>query len=383
MTGVEQRALIGSLVCVGFRGAGPYASPSPPLDGKAGLAVDQSQAFDEDMSRCAEARVGGVILFDVEVGAYRRLLAGGMGDDEARAAAARNVLSPSQLRELTSEVRRRLGPRVLVSIDQEGGRVARLNARRGFEASLSAAEFALQSPASRCESAQYEALRLSALGIDLNYAPCVDVAVNPDGPVIARLGRSFGADAKTVFECAECILAAHRNHGIAACIKHFPGHGSAGEDSHFGLPDITYVFDEERELGVFRTLIERCNPPMLMAGHLLHRGFDAEFPASLSRALLTTLLREKLGFRGVIATDSLDMRAIADRYSLDETVSLALNAGVDMLLYGYNPAERFPACPAIEIVEAVERGVSDGQISGGMARIAESAARLDRLRRPA
>lgn len=356
------RTLIGRLVCVGIRGATPGESE-----------------YEADIDRCIEACAGGVVLFDVDVGEYRRRLASGADVAAARGAAPRNIRSPRQLVELTRELRRRLGARLIIGVDQEGGRVARLNAFRGFADSPAAVDFARLSAAEQSKIASDQAAMLSTCGINLNFAPCVDVAVNPDGPIIARPGRSFGHDPEMVVACATRVIEAHRAHGVATSIKHFPGHGSAGADSHFELPDITATYDESRELDVFRRLICDARPQAVMAGHLLHRGYDPDWPASLSRRTLTSLLRERLGFEGVIITDSLDMDAVARRVTLNEIVIRALNAGVDMVLYGYNPADAHAACPAVEIVEAIERGVHDNRIVGGLDRIRASATRIDCL----
>ncbi len=355
----DPRGVIGALLCVGFRGS----APGDPL-------------YEADLATLAAARVGAVVLFDVELSAVRRLRDAGVPDAQARARSPRNVVNPAQVAALVADLRRRLGAELLVCVDQEGGRVARLRDEHGFLTGPAAVEFAALDSGTQAAAAHAQARQLSALGIDLNLAPCVDVAVNPDGPVIARLGRSFGADPQLVRACARVVLDMHRHCGVAACLKHFPGHGSAGEDSHLGLPDVSEVYDADRELAVYRTLLrDDPPPPMVMAGHLLNRALDPDRPSSLSRRTLTGLLRETLGFRGVISTDSLDMRAIADRFPLDETLVLAINAGADLLVYGFNPAEGDAPNPALALAEAIERAVRDGRIEGGMERIRASAAR--------
>lgn len=356
------RDAIGALLCVGFRGAGPG-----------------DPAYESDVAALAAARVGAVILFDVDVARMRRLRDDGVPDADARSRAPRNVLDPAQLRGLVADLRRRLRPDLLVCIDQEGGRVSRLRDERGFVTGPAAAEFAALDAPARAAAADAQARQLAALGVNVNFAPCVDVAVNPDGPAIARMGRAFGDHPGPVCDAARIVLAAHRRRGVAACLKHFPGHGSAGADSHLGLPDVTDTYDAARELEVYRTLL-REPPPLVMAGHLLNRAFDPLLPASLSRPTLTGLLRETLGFAGVIATDSLDMRAVSDRFPLDELLPLALNAGADLLLHGFNPAQDAAACPAAAMAESVGRAIRDRRIAGGAARIRDSAARLAVLR---
>lgn len=343
----SDREAIGTLLSVGFRGA-------------------RGARFEEDVEAMRAARVGGVVLFD-------RDLATGAG---------RNIEGPAQVERLVGELRARLGDGLVVTIDQEGGRVARLRAERGFEDDVGASAFAKLDDAGRREAADRQALQLARLGVTMNFAPCVDVAVALDGPVIGALGRSYGDDADVVVECARNVIEAHRSRGVACCVKHFPGHGSARVDSHDEVAEVSATYDEEREFGAFERLIESARPEGVMVGHLLCDRFDAAWPASLSRATIEGVLRGRLGFGGVVVTDSLDMGSIGGRYGLDEAVVLAVNAGADMIVNGFNRAlqDADAMHPAMELHEAIERGVVDGTIEGGMARIEESARRVRGLR---
>ncbi len=336
---------IGRCLMVGVRG-------SRPGDG----------ALRADLDACLEARCRAVVLFDLD----------------APSGGARNIESPAQVRELIAFIRETLGPGTIVAIDQEGGSVQRLRAARGFVESPSAAGYAQMPSEERAGVAKAMVDQLASLGIDLNFAPCVDVAINAESPIIARRDRSFGADPARVAHIAREIIEAHQTAGVAPCVKHFPGHGSAAGDSHLGLPDITGVWDESRELAPFASLVSSA-PLAVMTAHLLHRAVDEEFPASLSRAWTTGVLRERLGFDGVIVTDSLDMRAIADRWPSGEAAALALRTGADIAMDANNMPGAARECPAPEMASAIRRAVESGAISEDALR--RSAQRIEAITR--
>ncbi len=355
--------IIGRLVMVGIRGV----TPSDPV-------------LRADLEACREARCRAVILFDVDLPSMDALRAQGASVDQARARATRNILSPNQLAELTDHVRATLGPGTIIAVDQEGGRVARLAPARGFPPAPSALAFAaLDDDAQESEAANL-ASAVAAAGINLNFAPCVDLASNPDNPVIAKLDRAYGAKARVVVECAECLIRAQTRVGVMSCLKHFPGHGSSSSDSHLDLPDITRTFSGELELAPYHELRTRCarDPLWVMTAHLLHRAIDADLPASLSRAHTTGLLRKQALFDGPVITDSLDMRAIADRFAPDEAALLAINAGADMLLDANNSPGAPRPCPAPALAEALARALKGNKVPGGLDRLRISAMRIDR-----
>lgn len=333
----------GRLLVTGIRGHGP----GDPV-------------FEADLEACAQAGVGGVILFDVDV---PRL-------DGDPMDAPRNVVDQEQLRRLITVVRDRLGSHAWVSIDQEGGRVARLNPRRGFEADPSAVEFARLDGPARTVAARRQAARLAELGVDLNFAPCVDLAREPDNPIITELDRSYGADAAAVVDAATVVLDAHAEAGVAACLKHFPGHGSSRGDTHEGVVDVTDTWSHE-ELEPYRALARRPGLAV-MAAHVVHRGLDPDLPASLSPAILQGILRGELGYDGVVVTDSIDMRALADGWSFEGAAVQAVQAGADLVVDGFNlgPGR---AHPARTLVDALRDAIPT-------ARVEESVERIDRLR---
>lgn len=353
----------GALLTVGLRGA----MPGDP-------------ALEADLDVCAKAGVGGVILFDVDVPAYRAALGRGMAPRDARWAATRNITGPGQLTSLVGYLRSRLGPDLVVMVDQEGGPVSRLRPERGFHGTLpSAARFAALGGSEQRSAARAQAEALASLGIDVNLAPVVDLAVLPDGPLAAR-ERTFGDDPRRVTGCARAILEANRASGVASCLKHFPGLGTVPEDTHEVLPILDGIYDPKRELAPYRELIQGPSPPeMVMAAHLLWPHRDPERPASRSSVALTDVLRDELGFEGVVATDSLDMGAVLDGTTPEGAVVEALTAGADALLYAANLSEHEFADghPALRLATALARAVDDGALSGGWA---EVEARRERIR---
>lgn len=339
------RSLAGRCVMVGVRGSRP-----------------EHDALKRDLDACALARCRAVVLFDRDV----------------PSAGARNVESPDQLKDLIAHVRERLGPGTIVAIDQEGGRVQRLRAERGFLESPSATEFAAMPTETQKAHADALARQLADLGIDLNFAPCVDLAVDPASPVIAALGRSYSNDPDSVVRCARIVIDALRAHGVVPCVKHFPGHGSANADSHAELPDITRTWRDSVELAPFAAFADEG--VAVMTAHVVHRGVDASNPASLSQAWTTGVLRQRLGFRGVVVTDSLDMRAIRDRFGAGEAAVRALAAGADLALDANNMPGKSRPCPAAEMADAIVRAIEDGVVSVDQLRA--SAARIEAISDP-
>ncbi len=352
---------VGKLICVGVRGT----TPGEPL-------------LESDLDACRSAGVSGVVLFDVDVPAWRRLQADGVAPETARTRAVRNILTPDQVRGLTAHIRERLGPEVFVGIDQEGGAVARLSPARGFAAEPSARRFAALADTARRQAAAHQADQLADLGFDLNFAPCVDLDLEPHNEIIGTLERSYGAEPDTVVACANVVLDAHAAAGVAACLKHFPGHGSSRGDTHRGAVDITATWQRAAELAPYRALCRRPGVAV-MAAHVIQRDLAGNSPASLSAPVIEGLLRREIGFDGVVVTDSIDMRAIADIHSPGEAAVAAVAAGADLVVDALNLTERAEH-PAPLLAEALQRAVADGRIPGGARRIDESLARLHCLR---
>jgi beta-N-acetylhexosaminidase len=357
----------GALLTVGLRGC----RPGDPV-------------LESDLDVCVRAGVGGVILFDVDVPAYRAALGRGAGPAEARWSARRNITGPGQLSTLIGYLRTRLGDDLVVMIDQEGGHVSRLRPELGFAGTLPTADvFASLSGWERSAAALAQAELLSSLGIDVNLAPVVDVAVDPESAVVAR-ERSFGRDPRQVLGCAQAVIAAHRGAGVASCLKHFPGLGSVVADTHERLPTLDGRYDAACELAPYRELIQGPHAPeMVMAAHVVWPDRDPERPASRSPAVLTGVLRDELGFDGVVATDSLDMGAAQEGIGAEAALVEALAAGADVLLYAANlRVDDFDSGhPALRLARAVAQAVERGLVPGGWDAVEARRERLSALRR--
>lgn len=267
--------------------------------------------------------VGGVVLFDnnIDLGVT-----------------GRNITSPAQLKQLTTALQQASELPLLVALDQEGGVVARLKDRYGFPSSLSAKYLGQQNRLELTRSASDSlAATLEEYGFNLNLAPVVDLATNPDNPVIAFKERSFSADPALVAAHAAEFIKGHHRHQILTCLKHFPGHGSSRDDSHLGLVDVTRYWNEE-ELLPYRNLINQGLCDMVMTAHTFNTSIDPQYPATLSKATIDGILRKQLGFNGVVVSDDLYMGAIVQHYSYETAVEKAINAGVDLLVVANDKA---------------------------------------------
>jgi beta-N-acetylhexosaminidase len=307
-----------------------------------------------------DGNLGGVILFD------RDQQTGG----------ARNVVSPRQVAALTADLRAAAGGRgPIVSIDQEGGIVTRLSPTHGFPAVASEAEIgAANSVKAASTWGKGIATTLAAAGINLNFAPVVDLNVNPRSPAIGALKRSFSADPDVVVAMASAEIEAHRAAGVRTTLKHFPGIGSSTTNTDFGVADVTKTWSR-RELEPFSRLIEAGTADIVMAGHVVNGQFDADHPASLSKPIVTDLLRGQLGWTGVVVTDDLQAAAIEQAFGFDEAVVLALEAGCDLLLIANQ--QTYDADVVGRVVDTVVAAVGAGRLSE--ARIDEAVGRVGRL----
>ena len=263
-------------------------------------------------------RIGGVLLFD--------------NPDPSIG----NIQSPEQLTSLTASLQELTPVPLLIAIDQEGGKVARLKPRNGFPTTPSQQYLGdLNDLSTTRRYANTTASILKEHGINLNLAPVVDLNTNPSNPVIGSLGRSFSADAGVVSNQAFEVLAAHMEHRVYCALKHFPGHGSSHADSHAGFVDVTNTWSRQ-ELEPYRQIITwgMCN--VIMTAHIYNAHLDPELPATLSYPTITGLLREELGYDGVVMTDDMQMGAITSYYSFDKAIELAVKAGVDIITIGNN-----------------------------------------------
>lgn len=288
----------------------------------------------------------------------------------------RNVVSPSQVSELISDFQacaKKIGlPPLFVSIDYEGGIVIRIN---GDVTPIPSA-MAI-SATRRIKSAEIvaeiAARELRAMGINVNLAPVVDVNSNPFNPIIGV--RSFGDDPCEVARFGEAYVKSLQSNGVMAVAKHFPGHGDTFVDSHLDLPvlDLDLEVMLRRELVPFKAVID-AGVSAIMTAHIAYPKIDdSSLPATLSRKIISGLLRGQLNFNGLVMTDALEMKAIYDRFSPREIAVYALNAGVDLLL----PCSNYDLMFSLK--DEIVRGVKSGVIDRG--RLMEIYERLERFRR--
>ena len=344
------REKIGQMLLVGFRGCRP----------------EECAPIGRDIR---EHGVGSIILFDQE-------MAGGTVDSSFR---RRNIESPAQVKALLAHLQAQARIPLLTAIDQEGGRVNRLKPDYGFPATRSHEELGqLDRPAETRSQAELIARTLAGVGLNWNLAPVVDLDANPDNPIIKGKRRSFAADPGQVTRHAAAFVEGHRAHRVLTCLKHFPGHGSAAGDTHLGFVDVTPTW-HERELVPFQQLLAAGLGDAVMTAHVFNARLDPGHPATLSRAVLTGLLRERMGFRGVIASDDMEMKAISSRYGLAESVPAAIEAGVDILCFGNNLT--YDPDIAAKTIDIIEHAITTGRLSA--VRIGESCARVLALKRQA
>jgi len=335
---------VGQMLLIGFRGES--------LD-------------DETRAMLKEIAPGAVILFDYD---------GPSGGEQVR-----NIVSPEQLKALTAALQAASERPLLIAIDAEGGFVNRLKEEYGFEPPLPSHLTLGAGTLSETESlAGASARQLSDLGINWNLAPVVDVNVFPESPAIGYWERSFSDDPALVADHAAAFVRAHRDQGVVSTLKHFPGHGSAVGDTHLGVTDVTESFIREAELAPYRQLIDDGYDDVVMTAHVVNRHLDPSArPATLSRPIVTDLLRGELGFGGVILSDDMQMGAILEEYSLETAATEAIKAGVDVILianqnmYDVDHVRRIKAA----IIAAVE------QLEISRERIDDSVERILALKR--
>lgn len=325
--------------------------PSPTLEEKIaqmimvgfkGFEVSDTSHVVRDIE---EHHVGGIILFDY---------------DMTTRTPNRNIENPAQVKALIEDLQSRSQTPLFMAIDQEGGRVARLKTDRGFVPHVSADFIGNidNTDTTRVYAAKM-ADQLQELGFNVNFAPVVDLNTNPNNPVIGQLDRSFNADPDLVVKHSEIYLEEFNKHNILGVLKHFPGHGSAWNDSHVGMADVTDTW-EPVELEPYRQLAESDLPFAVMTAHVLNKNIDPDLPATLSAKAQTEMLRDDIGFDGVLFSDDMQMEAIRSFYGLDTSIKHAINAGVDVLVFANNSVYQPNIVP--DIISIVLKLIEDGEI---------------------
>ncbi|TVQ02286.1 MAG: glycoside hydrolase family 3 protein [Balneolaceae bacterium] len=344
--------LITITICISACNRNLNSAPGsePPIDEKIGqmlmVGFNGFEAADTShvIRDIREYHIGGIILFDYDV---------------PTRTPRRNIESPDQVKKLISDLQSISERPLFIAVDQEGGRVARLKTDRGFLPHVSAQYLGnLNNPDSTRHYVSAMAGQLQELGFNVNFAPVVDLNTNPQNPVIGQLDRSFSSDPDLVTEHASIYLEEFQKNNILGVLKHFPGHGSAWNDSHVGMADVSDTWDDI-ELQPYNNLASSGLPFAVMTAHVFNEHLDADLPATLSSHVQTEILREQLEFDGVLFSDDMQMDAIRSFYGLEFAIEKAILAGVDVLVFANNSVywpEIVPQAVTI-IKELLEDGV--------------------------
>ena len=290
--------------------------------------------------------IGGVILFDYDSPSKSR---------------PRNITSVSQVKSLIDSLLSFSSEPLFVAIDEEGGNVSRLKTRYGFEPTVTPQYLGtIDNEDTTRFYARQIAQKCKQLGINVNFAPSVDVNINPECPIIGKYGRSFSEDAEVVAHNARWYVNEHQKQGVLCALKHFPGHGSSVSDTHLGLADVTDTW-QDTELEPYRVLLRDTALVSVMTSHIFNRKIDSLYPATLSATTLS-ILRDSLKYDGLVFSDDMMMNAISKFYGLDEAISLAINAGVDVLVFSNN-IDTYNSDIVKDAIEIIVRLVGEGKIS--------------------
>jgi len=212
----------------------------------------------------------------------------------------------------------------------------------------------------------------------MNLVPVVDININTKNPIIGGLGRSFSVNEQIVTDSAEIFIKNHIEKNIITVEKHFPGHGSSKSDSHLGLVDVTNVYDE-KEFLPYKKLNDKKLLDAVMTAHIINKNIDKNYPASLSFNFLQNILRDQIGFNGVIISDDMQMGAISKEFSFEQSIILAINAGSDVISLMNNSLENYDSQMAYKARDVIFWAVKEGKIS--REKIEESYNRIIELKR--
>jgi len=290
---IQLNKLVGQMIIVGFQGTTPE-NVDPAL-----------------IQAIQNGKIGGLIFYD------------------------RNIQSREQVKTLIAFFKN-LNPGLFISLDEEGGEMQTLGASSGFKVFPSAQNMA-KLPPDEAKALDTEMLHMiKEAGFNLVFGPVVDLNINPEGPEIGAMERSFSRDPAVVIQYAALYLEAAKEAGVLTALKHFPGNGSARGNTHHGLTDVTSTW-EPVELDPYKAFIDNHMAQAIMTAHILDRKLDPNDPTTLSVPILQGLLRDKLGFQGVIVSGDLCMGAMVRDRSFEEIVILSISAGCNIVLFSLNP----------------------------------------------
>lgn len=288
----------------------------------------------------------------------------------------KNISSKAQLAKLTKQLQAcSHDGKLLIAVDQEGGKVQRLKSKYGFYGKFPKASHIAKMNQSQIKATYTKMSKeLKSVGINYDLAPVVDLDINPRNHVIHGLGRSFGKDPAMVASYASTFIDAMHTHGVLTSLKHFPGHGSSVGDTHKGFVDVTKLW-KKSELKPYQLLKNKADS--IMVAHVFNKTHDKKYPASLSYNTIEKLLRQDIGYNGVVITDDLQMGAISKKYKLKQMLALAINAGDDILLIG-NQLDPRRVVSTSKLVSTIKSLVSSGVVK--KSRITQSYQRVQVLK---
>ncbi|GAB5409495.1 MAG: glycoside hydrolase family 3 protein [Balneolaceae bacterium] len=306
-----------------------------------------------------ELNIGGFFLFDYDI--------------ESKSF-GRNIISDDQLLKLSSSLVAYSSNPPFIAIDQEGGQISRLKENIGFPKTVSAQYLgSIDNEDSTRHYARNIAQEFMVVGVNTNFAPVVDINTNPNNPVIGKYERSYSPNPSKVAEHAGYVIDEFDKEGILSVLKHFPGQGSSNSDPSLGVTDVTDSWTSD-ELIPYKTLFMEKTINAVMTAHIFNANLDPDWPATLSPKTINGLLRDSLGFDGVVFSGDLQMEAIRAEYGLEITIEQSLNAGVDVLVFGNNLLyEEDIARKAIDTIQKLiaEEKVSEETIQIALERIAK------------
>ena len=294
--------MIGQMIMIGFRG----------------LYINHSSHIIQDIKA---GRIGGVILFNKDIKLRSN---------------SRNIKSKNQVVNLIKTLKAYSKYPLLVAVDQEGGKVNRLKEINGFEKTISQKYLGkINDEKITRMYAKKTGFMLNELGFNINFSPVVDIDINNNNPIIGKKERSFSNNPIIVTNHSKWMLEEYSKYNVFGVLKHFPGHGSSKNDSHLGFTDVTDTW-QEYELEPYKELIKNNMIDLIMTAHIFNSKLDPDYPATLSKNILTDLLKNKLKYNGIIITDDMSMKAITKYYNFENSIELAINAGADILLFANN-----------------------------------------------
>lgn len=316
---------IGQMLLIGFRGTD----------------VNENSEISKILK---DVKVGGVVLFDYDIPSN---------------SFPRNIINFDQTRQLILDLQKNSETPLFIAVDAEGGKVNRLKSDYGFYNIASLKEMAKKNITE--DQSKKIASELYDLGFNMNLAPVIDLNVNPENPVIGKLDRSFSDDPEVVLKNAEIFIKNHSEKNIITVEKHFPGHGSSTTDSHLGLPDVTNTY-QEQELLPYKNLNDEGLMSAVMTAHIINKNIDEKYPASLSKNFLQNILRDQIGFDGVIISDDMQMGAISKNFSFEDAIILSINAGSDIISLMNNSPDNYDSQLPYKVRDIIFQAVKDKKI---------------------